>query len=78
MTGWQAYLFKRRAFLMEQLRYVATHQSRLEEVIGDTRTDVSEDWVDSVQTEYIEVTQLLIEAGLLTEAQARAEALAVS
>lgn len=59
---------------MAQLRYAATHNSRLEEVIGDERTDVSADCLEKVQAEYIEVTQLLIDAGLLTEAQARADA----
>ena len=41
MPAWQNYLTKRQAVLMEQLRYVATHNSRLEEVIGNKRTDVS-------------------------------------
>jgi hypothetical protein len=71
---WQDYLLKRRQYLMAQLRYAATHKSRLEEVTKGKRTDVSGDWLDRTQSEYGEVTQLLIDAGLLTEAQARADA----
>ena len=74
MQAWQSYLIKRRTFLMAQMRYVATHNSRLEEVVGDERTDVSADWFDKTAAEYAEVTQLLIDAGLLTEAQADSEA----
>ena len=73
MQEWQTYLVKRRQFLMDQLRYIATHKSRLEEVSKGKRTDVSADWLDRTQTEYAEVMQLLINAGLLTEAQARAD-----
>ena len=75
MEEWQTYLVRRRQFLMEQIRYAFTHHSRLEEVIDGKRTDVSADWLDRVQLEYAEVTQLLINAGLLTEDQARAEAI---
>jgi len=71
---WQNYLVKRRQYLMDQIRYVVTHKSRLEEVARGKRTDVSADWLDRTQTEYSEVTQLLIDAGLLTEAEARADA----
>jgi hypothetical protein len=74
MQEWQSYLLKRRQFLMDQMRYVATHKSRLEEVSNGQRTDVSADWLDRTQAEYAEVTQLLIDAGLLTEAQARSDA----
>jgi hypothetical protein len=74
MREWQSYLLKRRQFLMDQLRYVGTHKIRLEEVTSGKRRDVSADWLDRTQTEYIEVTQLLIDAGLLTEDQARADA----
>jgi hypothetical protein len=71
---WQNYLVKRRQYLMDQLRYVAAHRSKLEEVTGRKRTDVTGDWLDRTQAEYAEVTQLLIDAGLLTEAQANADA----
>lgn len=71
---WQDYLLKRRQYLMEQLRYLATHKSRLEEVTQGKRRNVSADWLDRTQIEYAEVTQLLIDAGLLTEDQARADA----
>jgi hypothetical protein len=71
---WQDYLLKRRQYLMEQLRYVATHESWFEEVARGKRTDVSSDWLERTQAEYAEVTQLLIDAGLVTEAQARADA----
>jgi hypothetical protein len=74
MEEWQTYLLKRRQFLMDQIRYVVTHNSRLEEVTNGKRTDVSADWLDRAQSEYAEVTQLLIDAGLLTEAQAKADA----
>jgi hypothetical protein len=59
---------------MDQIRYVATHKSRLVEITNGKRTDVSSDWLDRTQAEYAEVTQLLIDAGWLTEAQARADA----
>jgi hypothetical protein len=71
---WQRYLLRRRQFLMDQLRYAAKHQSRLEEVTNGKRTDVSADWLDSIQNEFGEVTKLLIDAGLVTEAQAKADA----
>ena len=71
---WQSYLMKRRAFLMSQLRYIAAHKSRFEQVEDGKRTDVSDDWLDQTQDEYAQVTQLLIDAGVLTQAQARADA----
>jgi hypothetical protein len=71
---WQSYLLKRRQFPMDQIRYVVTHNSRLEEISNGERTDVSADWLDRTQSEYAEVTQLLIDAGLLTEAEAKADA----
>lgn len=67
-------MLKRRRFLMDQISYVTTHNSRLEEVTSGKRTDVSADWLDRAQSEYAEVTQLLIDVGLLTEAQANADA----
>ena len=71
---WQSYLMKRREFLMSQLRYIAAHRSRFEEIRDGKRTDVSDDWLNQTQDEYAQVTQLLIDADLLTEEQARADA----
>jgi len=68
---WQDYLVKRRQFLMDQLRYVARHNSRLEEVTKGKRTDVSADWLDRTQAEYAEVTQLLIDAGVADRGSGR-------
>ena len=71
---WQSYLLKRRQYLMDQLRYVATHGTKLQEVTKGKPTDVSDDWLDRTQAEYAEVTQLQIDAGLVTEDQARTDA----
>jgi hypothetical protein len=58
---------------MNQIRYVVAHHSRLEEITNGKRTDVSADWLDRAQAEYAQVTQILIDAGLLTVAQANAD-----
>ena len=74
MQEWQTYLLKRRQFLMDQIIYVTSNNSRLEEITNGKRTDVSADWLDRTQSEYAEITQILINAGLLTEAQTKADA----
>jgi hypothetical protein len=68
---WQHYLLKRRQYLMDQIRYVATHKSRLVEITNGKRTDVSSDWLDRTQAEYAEVTQLLIDAGVADRGSGR-------
>src|SRR4051794_3669268 len=70
MQEWQTYLLKRRQFLIDQLRYVSSQSSRLEEIANDERTDVSGDWLEMTRTEYVQVTQLLFDAGLLIVTQA--------
>lgn len=74
MDAWAAYLVKRREFLMSQIRYLATGDTRFEETTNGERSDVTAEWLDSVQSEYAEISQILIDCGIMTEAQAIADA----
>ena len=74
MEGWAQYLAKRREFLMDQIRYLATNDTRLEETTNGERSDVTAEWLDKLQSEYAQISEILIEAGLLSEARARADA----
>jgi hypothetical protein len=70
MQEWETYLLRRRQLLLDQLRYVSSQRSRLEEITNGKRTDVSADWLEMTRAEYAQVTRLLFDAGLLPEAQA--------
>lgn len=64
MEDWQRYLVRRRRDLKEQIEYVARTGARLEEIVGDRRTDVSEDWRLKTELEYGMVNALLEDAGM--------------
>jgi len=69
------YLVRRRQSLLDQIRYLATHNTRLEETTNGERTDVTSDWLNRLQSDYSDVTQALIDAGVITTTQANSDAL---
>lgn len=68
MEDWKRYLLRRRRDLREQLDYVTRTGARLEEIVGDRRTDVSEDWMLKTELEYGMVNGLLADAGVSDDA----------
>lgn len=71
---WVKHLLALRQRKREQIEYLANHDTRFHEITDGVTTDVTADWLDQLQREYAEISQLLIDEGFLTEAQANADA----
>jgi len=50
----------------------------IEEVTNGKRRHVSDEWLDTTQTDYVEVTHILIDAGLVSESEAHADGEGIS
>jgi hypothetical protein len=66
----QDYALEGRRFLMEQLRYDRTQNDGTEKIVGGKRMAVRADWLNTTEIDFTGVTQVLIDAGLLTRAPA--------
>jgi hypothetical protein len=60
MQEWEPYHLRRRQLLLDQLRYVSSQRSRLEEITNGKRTDVSADWLEMTRAEYAQSHATLI------------------